>query len=249
MRKSHFLPAALWLGVRDPGLKNPNPVVMTRTISKTSSSQLVNRLLCSDCEDRFNKNGERYVLSWLSPKKAAQGSFPLLERLGLALPVRSSPMLNAYEADRAGIDTAKFGYFALSVLWRAAVQRWRMPDGTLTQKIELGELEKPLRRYLISDEDLPCEFVLILTVCSDRESRQTIYPPAARRDATFPAYGMLLLGVHFNIIIGRDLPRDLRDLCCMRSQQRPIFLRDCYDDTFRGFSTLASTSRPVANLR
>lgn len=222
---------------------------MTRTISETSSSQLVDRLLCSECEDRFNKNGEQYVLSWLSPRKAAQGSFPLFERLQLALPLHSSPTLNAYRADSVGIDTAKFGYFALSVLWRGAVQRWRMPDGTLTQKIDLGELEEPLRKYLISDGNLPSEFVLILTVCSDRESRQTLYPPALRRDAKFRAYGILLLGIHFNITIERDLPHDVRRLCCMRGPHRPLFLRDCRDDTFRAFSALASTSRPTGNLK
>src|SRR6266849_165054 len=68
LRKSHFMPAALWAGARDRSLKNPNPVVMTATVSKTSSNQLWTRLLCSACEDRFNRNGERYVLSWLRPR-------------------------------------------------------------------------------------------------------------------------------------------------------------------------------------
>lgn len=247
--KSHLMPAALWAGARDPRLKNPNPVVMTRTVSKTSSSQLVARLLCATCEDRFNKNGERYALSWLRPRKIAEGDFPLLERLRLALPIHSSPALNAYAADRVGIDTARFGYFALSLLWRAAVHRWRMPDGRPTQKIELGEFEEPLRKYLLSEGDLPPEFVVIFTLCGDEESRQTLFPPAVRQNAVFPSYGLLVQGVHFNIVIGHALPPDLRNLCCMRSAQCPIFLRDCREDTFRAFSALASTSRPVPDLR
>jgi hypothetical protein len=34
LRKSHLMPAALWAGARDSGLKNPNPVVMTATVSR-----------------------------------------------------------------------------------------------------------------------------------------------------------------------------------------------------------------------
>ncbi len=249
LRNSHLLPAALWIGARDPRLKNPNPVVMTRTISKTTSSQLVTRLLCSTCEDRFNKNGERYVLSWLSPKKAADGAFPLLDRLTVALPTHNSSNLNVYAADRMGIDTDKFGYFALSILWRAAVHRWRMPDARFTQKIELGEFEEPLRKYLLSERELPAEFVLIFTVCCDQESRQTLFPPALRQNAVFRSYGLLVQGVHFNIVIGHALPPDLQNLCCMKSAQRPIFLRDCREDTFQAFSAVASTSRPAPSLR
>jgi len=36
-RKSHLMPAALWAGAREPGLKNPSPVVVTATVSKTNS--------------------------------------------------------------------------------------------------------------------------------------------------------------------------------------------------------------------
>jgi len=158
-------------------------------------------------------------------------------------------MLSVYSADRVGLETEKFGYFALSILWRAAVHRWRMPDGRLTQKIELEELEEALRKYLLLETDLPSQFVLIFTVCRDKESRQTLFPPAARQGAKFPSYGMLLLGVHFNIVVGQSLPPDLRDHCCMRSSRHPIFLRDCRDDTFSAFSTVASTSRPVPGLR
>lgn len=246
--KSHLMPAALWAGARDPRLKNPSPVVMTRAVSKTSSSQLVARLLCSTCEDRFNRNGERYALSWFRPRKIADGDFPLLERLRLALPIQSSPALSAYAANRVGIDTERFGYFAFSILWRAAVHGWRMPDGRLTQKIELSEFEKPLRAYLLSQAELPPEFVLIFTVCCDQESRGSFYPPALKQNAVFPSYGLLVQGVHFNIVVGHALPLDLRNLCCMRSVQRPIFLRDCREDTFRSFSALASTSRPVPSL-
>src|SRR5262249_20983000 len=152
----------------------------------------------------------------------------------------SSPQLSYPERVCCRIDTQKFGYFVFSILWRAAVHQWRMPDGRFTQKIELGEFQEPLRRYLLSAEDLPAEFLLIFTVCRDQESRQTVFPPALRQNEALPSYGLLLLGVHFNIVIGHTIPPDLRNLCCMRSAQHPIFLRDCHEDTFRAFSVVAS---------
>ncbi len=248
LQLSHLMPAALWAGARDPSLRNPNPVAVTATVSKTSSMHLRARLLCSACEDRFNRNGERYVLSWLRPREIANGRFPLLDRLKVALTIHSTPDLNAYAGDRVGVDTEKFGYFALSILWRAAVQRWRLPGGRLTQQIAIGELEERMRKYLLSEADFPSDVAIVLTVCVDADSRGTFYPPAVRRDATGSSYGMLVQGVHFNIATGSDIPVPVRSICCARSPQHPIFLRDCREDTFRSFCTLASTSKPVSGL-
>src|SRR5205809_6823010 len=84
--RSHFLPAALWAGARESRLLvNTNPVVMTRRISITTSKQMRARLLCKTCEHLFNKQGERYVLSWLAPKAITRGGFPLLDRLRLSV--------------------------------------------------------------------------------------------------------------------------------------------------------------------
>lgn len=249
LRSSHFLPAALWVGARDSSLKDPNPVVMTRTVSMTTSKQLRTPLLCADCEDRFNKNGEKYVLYWLNPRRAAKVDFPLLERLKLALTTEESHSLNVYAADRVGIDTAKFGYFALSVLWRAAVQQWVMPDGQLTQRVELGELEESLRRFLLSEVSLPSQFALVVTVCTDEASRQVFFPPAPHKAAPWQSYGFLVGGVHFIVFVGETLPSDLRNRCCVTGARHPIFLRDCRRDTFQVFSRLAATSRPVSGLK
>jgi len=222
---------------------------MTATVSKTSSNQLWTRLLCSACEDRFNRNGERYVLSWLRPRGIADGEFPLLDRLKLALAIHSTPTLNAYAGDAIGIDTEKFGYFALSILWRATVQRWRLPDGRLTRQVAIGELEERIRQYLLSEVDFPQNVVVVLTICLDSESRGTFYPPALQRNAAVPSYGLLVQGLHFNIVIGPNIPAEMRGLCCVSSPQHAIFLRDCREDTLRSFSTLASTNRPVSSLR
>jgi hypothetical protein len=169
--KSHFLPAALWAGTREPRLVNTNPVVMTKRISITTSRQMRTRLLCKSCEQLFNKNGERYVLSWLAPKGIIYGGFPLLERLRIAVAPVSSPAFRAYSSASIGIDTERFAYFGLSILWRAAVHRWRLPDGSLREQIPLADYEEPIRKYLLSEAHFPDDIAIILTVCADSESR------------------------------------------------------------------------------
>jgi hypothetical protein len=248
LRKSHLLPAALWRGARDPRLANPNPVVMTRTAATTSSSQLRERLLCAECEDRFNKNGERYVLSWLAPRRIVDGTFPLLDRLKIALEISRTDALNIYSGSNIGVDTEKFAYFALSILWRSAVHRWRFPGGNLTKKIDLREYEEPIRKYLLSEASFPDAVVIVFTVCTDSESRGSFYPPTLSQDTPFQTYGLLTQGVRFDISIGENVPLEMRQCCCVSSQQHCIFSRNCHDGTFRAFAALASTSRPAPNL-
>jgi hypothetical protein len=206
------------------------------------------RLLCKSCEHRFNKNGERYVLSLLEPQGIVDGSFPLLDRLRDAT-ASGTPAFSVYSGASIGIDTEQFAYFALSILWRAAVHRWQLPDGSLREQIDLAGYEEPIRKYLLSEAHFPDHVAIILTVCADSESRGTFYPPTLRHERPFHAYGFLTQGVHFDISIGQKVPAEVRRCCCISSPQRWMFLRDCHDRTFRAFAALASTSQPAPNVR
>jgi hypothetical protein len=248
LQKSHFLPAALWRAASDPRFKNPNPVAMTKTVSKTTSDQIQAYLLCSDCETRFNKNGEHYVLRWLAPSKVKVGQFPLLKRLNVALERSRDPTFKLYSSVDVGVDTGQFAYFALSILWRAAVHSWRLPDGKLREKLSLGQYEEPIRGYLLTGAPFPENVVVVLTVCTDSESRGIMYPPTESNDASIQRYGFLAFGVHFDVLTGTDIPSGWRECCCVNSQIKPIYSRNCYDRTFRAFSYLASTRKPVEKL-
>ncbi len=249
LKKSHFLSAALWKGARDPRLKNPNPVAMTRTASKTSSRQMTALLLCEECEDLLNKNGERYVLDWLAPTQVVNGGFPLLERMAVAIARSETPHLITYSGADIGIDTEKFAYFALSILWRASVHRWQLPDGSFASQISLNDYAEPVRRYLLTEVPFPHDIAVVLTVCSDPESRSCLFSPSRRGETPVRTYSFLALGVFFDILIRPNLPDDSRELpCCFNSKEKWIFRRDCSNRTFRAFAFLAATSRPAANL-
>jgi hypothetical protein len=135
---SHFLPAALWKGARTPGLKNPNPVTITKETSGTTSKQMQTYLLCGECEERFNKGGEFEALRWIAP---GQSRFPIADRLNVACPRVSNQIFKGYSGSAVGICTEQLAYFALSILWRAAVHSWHLPDGSgVTSRIRTTSL-------------------------------------------------------------------------------------------------------------
>ena len=246
LRSSHFLPASLYKGARTPGLKNPNPVLATKKVSLTSSKQLQTYLLCGDCEDRFNRNGEHEVLRWLAPNPNAKGIFPLLDRLSAATPRYSTLGLVGYWASDVGIDADKFAYFALSLLWRAAVHQWQLPDGTITSHIDLNDFEEPIRKYLLGDSPFPAHVIVMVTACTDLVSRNATFTPIAFPDDPHTTYVILTQGVQFRV--GVNLPPPMRQLCCTSSPQKWIFSRSCEDETMQSWASLLTTSTPVPNL-
>ena len=62
LRDSHFLTAGIYRILRDENDANRNPWLLTGKTAVQTSRQLKARLLCGDCEQRFSKNGENWVL-------------------------------------------------------------------------------------------------------------------------------------------------------------------------------------------
>src|ERR1700733_14675177 len=91
---SHYLPQRVYSMNMARSLKNPNPVTLARGKAKQISDQLRGYAFCQKCEDRFNKNGERWVLANLPP---AQGSpFPLQDALIPEKPIFIADNINVY---------------------------------------------------------------------------------------------------------------------------------------------------------
>jgi hypothetical protein len=141
------MPAYLYRRLRTPDRKDPHPVVVTKKFVTTSSKQASDYLLCSDCEDLFNKNGE----AWMSLNGfEGPGKFKLQELLKAAIPlaeIRNAKLISGKGILRA--ETEKLAYFPTSVFWRAAVHSWKLERHRL-KKINLGKYEDDFRRYLLA---------------------------------------------------------------------------------------------------
>jgi hypothetical protein len=143
LQRSHLLPKALYRLIgsgTDPD--HPDTVQLSSDSIKESSRQVWCHLLCSECEDRLNKNGEKWVLHNCY---RGGGRFHLRDKmrtrpnLGLGLEVE------AYLASAE--ETSKLTYFALSVIWRASLCNW-FCRGETFQQIELGPYQEKIRKYI-----------------------------------------------------------------------------------------------------
>lgn len=239
LQDSHLLPAAMYKYIRVPLKRNPNPVIVGRKVTATSSRQVTDYLLCAECEELFNKNGEGETLRWVWNGK----NFPLGDRLAVAHQHYTFKEFLAFSGTAVGIDTIKLGYFAVSVVWRAAVHQWDTPFGGKTTALNLGALEEPIRQYLHGDAPLPNDVVIVVTSCTDSASGGSFYVPSRVPQVPITCFGMLTLGVYFRVFVGPNIPTNIRDLCCVRSPQRFIFQRDCSEKTFEAFAQIMTTSK------
>jgi hypothetical protein len=66
LQESHFVSAGIYRLLRGDGEANPNPwVIMEKAAFQTSKQQKA-PLLCSDCEQRLSRNGEKLGSAELS---------------------------------------------------------------------------------------------------------------------------------------------------------------------------------------
>src|SRR5438309_10471962 len=81
---SHFIPSGLIYQLGNAsGLSNSEPVWLTKDLILQSCRPICDYLLCEDCEDRFSKNGETWVVDNVYQEG---GGFPILEALKKAVP-------------------------------------------------------------------------------------------------------------------------------------------------------------------
>ncbi len=146
LQRSHLLPKALYRLIgsgTDPD--HPDTLQLSSDGIKKSSEQVWRHLLCSECEDRLNKGGEKWVLS-----NCYRGA----GRFRLRVDARKRPNLGSelgFEAYAASAEeVAKLTYFPLSVIWRASLCDWPCRGETF-QQIELGPYQEKLRKYLKGD--------------------------------------------------------------------------------------------------
>ena len=206
LRKSHFMPAALYRG------GTGSPTYGTRTATSVLAQEVRELLLCSSCEQLLEQNGESEVLRWIAPKK--RRSFPLSDVLRVALPRECSPDLDRFSGDDLGIDMDKFAYFALSVVWRSAIHNWLMPDGVVHPRMEIGGFEPPIREYLFRKAGFPPDTAVIVIVCNDAEARRVWTTPIVNVEANCLNFRFLTRGVFFRVMMGYRMPSYFRDQCC-----------------------------------
>ena len=207
---SHLLPAAFYRILAEGEVV----VVDKDKTAVLTSAQARAHLLCSDCETRFNREGEDWVLKncWRSPKR-----FLLHSALAAAIPFFDKNGARVYKGrEISGINIEKLTYFGLSVFWRASVCNPHFGRVNRQYQLQLGPYQNALRLYLLGTTGMPEDVVLCVAICACHDELQNtiIAMPYLSRKRIYHIYQFAVPGIRFHMFCGRMVPEQLKSHCC-----------------------------------
>lgn len=245
LQDSHLIPAGVIRQLREPSLGNPNPIVVTDKIAVQSARPIKDYVLCHDCEDLFSKKGE----AWVIGNMARDDRFLIYDALKKSKPIAADHEIAVYAGSQIPeIDSDKLVYFALSVVWRSAVHRWRGFSGPIP-RIELGPFKEPLREFLLGTGPFPANMVVLVAVWPTRNAYQGAYTPRRGRETRFHTFTFYIPGIEFSVCAGKGVPEAARSMCAYPSPHRLIFSgRATIRNTVNSLKRLLETSRHSKGL-
>src|SRR5579859_1201764 len=239
--KSHYLSRVLHSLSRSG---KEHPVVMTPQLVTATPRQLWAHLLCEPCEQLLNERGEKPVLPLLND---ADDNFPLLNRMDLALPLKVEAKHIMYSGSAMGIDTEPLAYYALSILWKGSVHKWKTLNRQ-TSTVDLGPYREPIRGYLHGEAHFPDGVYVIVTVCVDHGSQGMNFAPSKVAGSRYPMYSILIRGLWFHVITTDQNTVGLSELCCVRSEKKVLFKEDCTERFLEAGRHIHKTAKVSSSL-
>jgi hypothetical protein len=221
LRDSHFIPQAAYKRVRGDG-KNPHPLVVQTDKAFQTADQIRAHLLCSDCEQRFAKNGENTFFRYCY---RGPGEFKLLEVLHALNPLLDDDRWAVYalpESEHRFVE--QIGYLGLSVLWKSSAHVWRDRDHPLPS-ITLGPYQEQTRQFLLGTGPFPASAALVLEV-SDWSNRliAAIGTPGTSKPPTNHLHWIDLCGIRFNLFVGARMPSSITLLSVFNPAHKIVLL-------------------------
>ena len=216
---SHLLPKALYRLIREPTLKNPNPFLVTRGNAVQTSTQLKRHLLCATCEDRFNKNGESWVLNHCF-RGGPMNRFRLRDLL-IGPPISTNAAGKVFStAGVPEINREKIEYFAASVFWRGAISDWPWQGRTVPRMPLDLALLTALKNYLLATAPFPKTCSLLVYVAGDLTPPLAMHPPQSGTSAGLTECRFAIPGLRFTLL--PSLPAN--GLSLTSEPHHPVFL-------------------------
>ena len=225
--ESHFVPKALYRLVR-AGTRGANPLQITAEGSRQTSKQAVQRLLCADCEKRFDHDGENWVLKNCY---RGRGVFRLRALLEQSTPVGIDSDTRIYSASSLeGVRVESLVYFCTSVFWRASVVDW-WSSGRKFEQISLGDrYQEEIRRYLLGEDKFPENAAVMVILSGLRQPVLAFNFPISIRVEFGHSHRLHIPGMTFLLTIGKEVPKSLGEACILRSSAHPIFVSKTGDE-------------------
>ena len=178
-------------------------------------------MLCKDCEQILNKQGEKWVLANC---RQEDDSFPLWDKLSSRVPDLASAdtPTKVYLAERIpAINISALAHFAASIFWRGSIYGWNR-NGTVP--INLGPFQESFRQYLLGSRLFPeyCSLWIILREKSDYD--KLTYTPVQERQGLFRVCRFPMPGFAFSLLVSKNIPLNYRNLCVVHGPGNPVFV-------------------------
>jgi hypothetical protein len=221
--ESHLLAAGFLRRLLGDGNGNPNPFLMSQNWVGQTSKQAMQPLLCGICEERLNKNGERWVIAHCYNPQC--GKFPLRDLILPAKALLAGPNGGACDASQVtGVDIERLVYFGASVFWRSAVRAWRVGREFYPMLPMKPDYLEQLRLFLLGEAAFPVNAVSALYVSPSAIPPLSAGYPERVADESPVYYRFYVPGLWLLLVMGEDLSEDTRKMCILRSPVHPIAL-------------------------
>jgi hypothetical protein len=194
------------------------PVRLTAEVIRPTSRQVTHHLLCSGCEQRLSRKGERWVIPLLP---TVAGAFPLLDRVRTNAPVYSDEEREIFAtALNRDVDAAKLIHFALGLFWKASVHSWNSDEAGPV--VDLGEYREGVRRFLLEGEDLPPEIALVISLDNAPVRLIGFVEPYQGHGGDFTKFLCFVPGMLMALCIGQGAKHTLNLLSVTASEGQHI---------------------------
>ena len=247
LQESHLLPRAVFRLARQEQDENPNPIVVTPRGALATSRQISNRLLCGQCEDRFSRCGERFVLS----QCLRNSGFEIRDKLQSLSPACESGEVAVYDVTGdQEIRADQYLYFAASVFWRASARQWHH-HGRPVNRISLGTTyEDQFREYLLDEADFPDNGRVFVHVWRSTGPGATSVLPCSERINGTLRHKFCIPGLLFVLFLGQNTRTDHDRLALNSSTGRYLWLCPFERDSlFQGFGRLINEAEAASRRR
>jgi hypothetical protein len=164
--------------------------------------------------------------------------------------MQCEPDYRVFSSERVGIDTDKLAYFAVSVVWRSGIHKWKTIGNQATSVVLATQDEGRIRKYLLGETELPANVGVVITVCTDLASQVLVQPPTMLGNAGgYLIYRLLIRGIEFNVLVATAPNIQFPELCCVRSPAKRIFLKDNSQLTLNSVRHFYEESKLARNVR
>jgi hypothetical protein len=208
--------------------ENQTPWLVTADAEVQTSRQEKAHVLCGECEDRLNKNGE----SWMFKNSLrADGSYPLASMLSETVGTdwRRLPHAVYNAAAILKVNISAIAYFAASIFWRASIHNWR---GRFDNRVKLGPYEEDFRRYLMGETRFPVDATLWPCIRASSNVSNVCRLPSRRRFEGIQGHSFVMPGMLFTLTVGKSVPARFHEMCFVHGDGNPMLVSDGLEASF-----------------